>query len=368
MAAAEITPMDVRVISNITSCIKADINGEKGYPYILNSRKYSNLHYFNQTKQKLLTFPQMLKFDKTNTFTYIIFEIKDSKTGVKRHIFRARPVYSFLETFAKHDAIFNVTAFEEFGTPTPDEDDLIILFAGEIKRKTSNYIEYNFSSGTFMRDRLKRMDEAYKINISFTFDDILAVDFLFKGKSLYNPNVTDTILNTSNITEDVKQIWSKIGGDIKFVLLPNIVECELMTNIEKLRMQYLKNVNRTITIQSMMDKSFKVKRIKNLSELNTDSHFKDYDFIDITNNQVKNNPKPLTVENAYMNQISNQDIYNYLQQAERIMSDIKQGKYIDYTKKTLKGGRKTHKKKRTNKRKSRKNKKKIKTKRRKRHS
>jgi len=366
MAAAQISIEDdeknVRVISN-NYCKESTINGNKGFIHIVDIASYSNLYYFKKANQQLLSLDEILLFKGTDTFTYIIFQLIHPTTREMTYLFRARPVYSYLESFAKHDAIYNLTLYEQFGMDVYKEvsgeqhDDLLIVFAGEIKRKTSNSIIYNFSSGTFMLRRLINKSDFYKFHISYTFDDFLKTFFGFTGRLQYNQHPEQTILNTSNIEGDIKNVWSKIGDNIKMVLLKTYEDCELITNLIKLRTLYMSIINRMIRINAMQIKGFKIVKITDFSQLESNPELNKYNFIKIANDDMKKNPKPETIKNATMNQTHNKVIYNYILKGESILHDISSGKYNNYAN-LSKGGRrrrgtkknKRNLKKRTNKR------------------
>ena len=155
----------ITLLSNPIVNDKIEINNKEGYLYIDEFSKFNNLYYFLRSKQQLLSLKEMLEFKETNTFTYILFQVTHPETGEISYDFRARPVYSKFESFAKHLTIYIVRLYELFGIDIALESyrnviyndlysNLGIVSAGEIKVRTKSYFEFNFSSGTFMLNRL----------------------------------------------------------------------------------------------------------------------------------------------------------------------------------------------------------------------
>lgn len=254
------------------------------YLYIDKFDSYSNLYHYILTKQKLYSLQCLMETENVS-FTYIIFEylINDEK----QYLFYARPVYSHLETFAKHQTIYILTIYLLFGLKKTQQYIKIIhntdisvcqhpmlnvIFAGEIFKHSDNKISYNFISGTFMRDKFKfTHSELY----SKTFQNILRT-MGFNGEFIFTYDTKNSILTICDYNGEIENIWSK-HPSVEYYFLDNRDDCKLLWNSEKNLYYYLTNINQKIRALSLIDKSLMKINIDKYDELFTKPFMKKYD-------------------------------------------------------------------------------------------
>lgn len=210
---------------------------------------YNLYSYYNyiQTNQRLYTLNDIK--NTNNIYTYILYQRKNTKTNKTTYHFVARPVYSILESFSKHYSILVQIVIKEFGIQYlyerlkkennnidiqhyiegfADRHNINIVLAGEIKMKGSNRVEYNFSSGTFMRERFFDLDDETIRHYAIMFEQIME-DIGFNGGFVYNENIQDTFIHKYDMKEEIDNIWSKMNKNElpNFLLFDTMKQCNI---------------------------------------------------------------------------------------------------------------------------------------------
>lgn len=308
-----------------------EINGNSGYLYINDFLKLNNLYYFLETGERLLSFEDMLKFDKTNTFTYILFQVTHSETGKTSFEFRARPIYSQMESFSKHQTIYLLTAFELFGIDAaidtyskikrvnPPHENLGVVLAGEISFRTKTYFDFNFSSGTYMLERFKDyrkydIDEKMAMEYAIMFIDIIK-NYVYNDGNIrlqYNSDAGKSILTNNDIAKDLKYVWSKIKEveiiergitvikPIRIYLLQSSEDFLIVKNIDKIIANFITSVNTKIRGLSLLNsdlrkEGIKIKDIFDFNDEKTQYVLNKYDIL----NSLYDNDKKKYVTDPY---------------------------------------------------------------------
>ena len=296
-------------------CKEVTVDGMKGYLYIDDFNKYTNLYYYMLTNQKLYSITDVMK-NEGGTFTYIIFQV--TIKGEQRLILFARPVYSKLETYSKHDAIYTLALYELFGLqetiryiesvkqktlPVYGYEGLGVVLAGEIKGRRGNMIDYNFSSGTFMRERFEDVDDETLRYYALQFDDIIKM-LGFNGRTVYNKEIVNSILTTDDYQREMENIWKKIPN-IKIALFKKKEDCILLQGERRNMLNYLSRVNATIRALGRSNIELKEIKVNNIEDLERNPLLKKYNIIDLVN---KNQ--------------SSKDFFNKYQEGLRLRGEI----------------------------------------------
>lgn len=301
MASTEIDTKSIILQSFQTNqlCSKVSLNDVDGYIYVKpeDIHIYS-LYNFLQSNQHLYSFKDIQ--NTNNIYTYILFQYTNPITKIQDYYFYARPVYTVLESFAKHETIYNIFIYKHYGIEALveylqkskenydllynfDSDNLSVLFAGEIQMKGSNTIRYNFLSGTFMRSRFEDIDYATKQYYILSMESIFR-HIGFEGRLFYDETLK-TYIQSNDFESEIQNIWSNLkdsNAKPKMYILPDFTLCKNLNKLFDMKLTYTSRVNMLLrsfsksSIPTLRDYSMKqiVEIVK--EEMKTDTRYDEF--------------------------------------------------------------------------------------------
>ena len=341
------------LLSNFIINDKVNIDDNEGYLFINDFTKFNNLYYYLQTGQTLLTMKEMLSFRDTNSFTYMLFQINNTNTGEIKYEFRARPVYSKFESFAKHQTIYLVMLYELFGIDIALDayqniiygdlyEKLGVVSAGEVIVRTQNYFEFNFSSGTYMMERLtlhRNYDKDAELSRQYAvqFEGIVK-EHIYNERDIkihYLNDAGKTMLINNDVIMDLKLIWVKINENktsddeetIYIYLMKNQLNFLMLRNKQVIFSNFISNLNKTIRILSLSNSELKKNKlfIKNIKDLNDElimEKLKKYDILNINFKGEKKKKIIMPNDNQIrLNMLPNEQYYNMILKIRKLLNN-----------------------------------------------
>jgi hypothetical protein len=273
----------INLSSSYDNCNNYTIYDKNIYLLIPNPERYMSLYHYLYSGQKLYTLEDIISGKVNRTYTYVLIE--RIINGIKSYELYARPIYTTLETFGKHNNIFKFILYKYYGIQGIElynkykdgyhnEENILnkninILFSGELKYLGSNKIQYNFASGTYMKQRFKNVMNETIDKYSESFENILST--ITKGiEYIYNNDIKDELTNKNLILEEITDIWMKIkdiDNSLKIYFIDNQELCYSLT-IEGKKVSLLGKQNEKllrININNFIKKYSDIEEIKSLN-------------------------------------------------------------------------------------------------------
>lgn len=177
-------------------------------------------------------------------YTYIISKQNEARSD---YTFTAFPAPSTMELFSKHVVLSSLS-----GT---DKDS--ILFAGEMKSHGDGLIQYNFLSGSYMKEKMeghtdKTTEELFTM-YNEPMEGILYDHFSFKGELSYDGSFETFITSTVVSVEEI-QLLKRVG--ISAYLVPSKKLCTTLNRIQYKWATVLQQIRSAINFLKRFNEKF----------------------------------------------------------------------------------------------------------------
>ena len=229
---------EIKLETGGIQCNNYELNDGKGFILIKDVNKYLNLYYFLASGQSLYSFNDIISSKTNMSYTYILIEVL--LDGLKRYIFVARPIYTKNEIFGKHKNLFLVILYKYFGLEELkkyqaskyeyNNENFKVIYSGELLYDSSGNLEYNFASGTYMKEKFKHIEDDKISYYALDFENIIRSNFDIGSAQLkFNNNIKNTLLHEELLLEELTEVWYKIkeiDSSLSIYFIDNVDLCK----------------------------------------------------------------------------------------------------------------------------------------------